>query len=165
VSKRRFASIRTSQILRVPHEFHATGHRYGEGMADAEPVLVSLSAPARRSLVDGLVCATGSGKRDSAARTVDADASDAEIADSLAEIAHADTGFVARTSNGTRALAVVAGTVAALCGEDIRAALASPDIAFLTALKPPAIEAVRTVLLAIETNTPDAVARSLDVLS
>ncbi|MFD0362152.1 hypothetical protein ACFQZZ_11950 [Nocardia sp. GCM10030253] len=136
-------------------------------MADGsgEPVLVSLTAPARRSLVEGLVRATGSGNRDSAARTVDVDVSDAEIADFLAEVAHADTGFIARTAHGDRALAIIAATVAALCGEDIRAALATPNIAFLTTLKPPAIEAVRTVLLAIETETPDAVTHSLAPLA
>jgi hypothetical protein len=136
-------------------------------MADGsgEPVLISLTAPARRSLAAGLVRAVGSGDRNLVARTVDVDVPDAEIADFLAEVAHADTGFIARTANGARALAIVAATVAALCGEDIRAALRTPDIAFLTALKPPAIEAFRTVLLAIETEEPDEVTRSLSPLA
>ncbi len=147
-------------------------------MADGshEPVLVSLMAPARRNLVDGLVRGTKPGNRDpasaedtvtqqnSGARSVDADLPDVEIADFLAEIAHSDAGFVARTSRGERALAIVAATAAALCGEDIRAALGTPDIAFLTSLKPPAIEAVRTVLLAIETDSPGEVGDSLAVL-
>ncbi|MFE7798486.1 hypothetical protein [Nocardia sp. NPDC057440] len=130
-------------------------------MADGsgEPVLVSLTAPARRSLVEGLV--RGSGPGDTAARIVDVDVADAEIADFLAEVAHADTGFIARTAHGDRALAIVAATAAALCGEDIRTALSTPDIAFLIALKPPAIEAVRSVLLAIETERTDEVTRAL----
>ncbi|MEV6428426.1 hypothetical protein [Nocardia sp. NPDC051463] len=136
-------------------------------MADGsgEPVLVSLTAPARRSLVTGLVCATGFGPGDTTARIVDVDVADAEIADFLAEVAHMDTGFIARTAHGDRALAIVAATAAALCGEDIRTALSSPNIAFLTALKPPAIEAVRSVLLAVETDTPDEVTRSLAPLA
>ncbi|WP_225730387.1 MULTISPECIES: hypothetical protein [unclassified Nocardia] len=142
-------------------------------MADGsnEPVLVSLSAPSRRSLIDGLVRAVAPG----AARVLDLDtASEPEIADFLAEIAHTDGGFVARIGVGTpqissaraaeRALAIIAATAAALCGDDIRTALRSPDIAFLTSLKPPAIEAVRTVLLAIETNDPGELAAGLAIL-
>ncbi|MFX0573359.1 hypothetical protein [Nocardia nepalensis] len=142
----------------------ADGVRAAHGVA-GEPVLLSLAAPtaARRSLDDGLVRAVGTGE--AGVRILDADAPDAEIADFLAEIAHSDGGFIARTSDGERALAIVAGTVAALCGEDIRAALAGPDIAFLTSLKPPAVEAARSVLLAIETDAPDDLAGTLSILS
>ncbi|QIS08042.1 hypothetical protein [Nocardia arthritidis] len=140
-------------------------------MADGsnEPVLVSLSAPSRRSLTDGLVRAVAPG----AARVLDLDtASESEIADFLAEIAHTDGGFVARVGvdqpsspqPAERALAIIAATAAALCGDDIRTALRSPDIAFLTSLKPPAIEAVRTVLLAIETDEPTELAAGLAIL-
>ncbi|NEW38294.1 hypothetical protein GV794_22535 [Nocardia cyriacigeorgica] len=124
----------------------------------SEPVLVALTVPARRSLVDGLVVAPGSAP---AGRVIDADAEDAEIADILAEAAHSDTGLIARTAVPDRALAMVAGTAAALCGEDIRTALTTPDIAFLTGLNPQAIEAVRGVLLAIETEYPDQLGRAL----
>lgn len=127
-------------------------------------MLVSLSAPARRSLVDGLVRPPGSGGAESVP-IIDADRPDRELADFFAEIAHTDTGFVARTDDGDRALAIVAATAAALCGEDIRAALERPDIAFLTALKPPAIEALRGVLLAIETDSPDTVTGALHILT
>ncbi|WP_330251353.1 hypothetical protein OG874_35195 [Nocardia sp. NBC_00565] len=142
----------------------ADGAHAGRGVA-GEPVLLSLTAPtaARRSLDDGLVRRVGAGE--AGARILDADASDAEIADFLAGAVHSDGGFVARTSDGERALAIVAGTVAALCGEDIRAALARPDIAFLTSLKPPAVEAARSVLLAIETDAPDDLAGTLSILS
>lgn len=144
--------------------------RYRDPVADAlptpdapghEPVLVTLSAPARRSLVAGLVRPH---TPDPAEPVLDADAADAEVAGFLAAIAHADTGYIARTADGARALAVVAATTAALCGEDIRTALEHPDVAFLTALKPPAVEAVRTVLLAIETDTPEPIRSSLAVL-
>ncbi|WP_327111364.1 hypothetical protein OHB12_25515 [Nocardia sp. NBC_01730] len=130
--------------------------------AAGEPVLVTLSAPARRSLVDDLVRGVGAG---AAAPILRLDAPDAEIADFLAGVAHADSGFVARTSSGERALAIVAATAAALCGDDIRAALSNPDVAFLTALKPPAVEAVRSVLLAIETEAADQVTSALSVLT
>ncbi len=124
-------------------------------------MLVSLSAPPRRSLSDGLVRNIGASP---AAPTLDLDAPDAEIAAFLAHAAHSDSGFVARTSAGDRAVAVVAATAAALCGEDIGTALRHPDIAFLTSLKPPAIEAVRSVLLAIETEALDQVNAALRVL-
>ncbi|MGW4632553.1 hypothetical protein [Nocardia sp. NPDC004415] len=114
---------------------------------DHEPVLVTLSTPARRSLVAGLLRPEGS-----TPDPVDVDIPDLDLAAFLAGIAHADHGFVARTTSGPRALAVVAGTVAALCGEDIPTALTTPDLAFLKGLKPPAIEATRTVLLGIETQ-------------
>ncbi|MFF3221328.1 hypothetical protein ACFYV7_00910 [Nocardia suismassiliense] len=127
-----------------------------------EPVLIALSAPARRSIVDDLVRVPTTGD---SAPILDADAPDADIADFLAAIVHTDTGFIARTSSGTRALAIVAATAAALCGEDIRTALSTPDTAFLNALKPPAVEALRTVLLAIETEHPDEVTHALAPLA
>lgn len=142
----------------------ADGAHSGHGSA-GEPVLLSLAAPtaARRSLDEGLVRRVGAGE--SEARILHADGPDADIADFLVEAAHSDGGFIARTADGERALAIVAGTVAALCGEDIRAALARPDIAFLTSLKPPAVEAARSVLLAIETDAPDDLAGTLSILS
>jgi len=124
-------------------------------------VLVTLSTPARRSLVAGLVRPHTPAP---AQPVLDADAGDAEVAGFLAAIAHGDTGYIARTADGARALAVVAATAAALCGEDIRTALDQPDIDFLTGLKPAAVEAVRTVLLAIETDRPDRVRDALSVL-
>ncbi|MFD8244150.1 hypothetical protein [Nocardia sp. NPDC059691] len=133
-----------------------------EGTEFAEPVLVTLSTPPRRSLVDGLVRNIGASP---AAPTLELDAPDTGIADFLAHVAHSDTGFVARTSSGERALAIVAATAAALCGEDIVAALCAPDIAFLTSLKPPAVEAVRSVLRAIETEAADRVNAALRVLN
>ncbi|MET8773656.1 hypothetical protein ABZV58_01390 [Nocardia sp. NPDC004654] len=125
-------------------------------------MLVTLSTPARRSLVDGLVRPVGSVPEVPA---LDAAAPDSEIADFLAAIAHSDTGFVARTDDGERAVAIVAATAAALCGEDIRDALVRPDIGFLTGLKPPAVEAVRGVLLAVETGASDQVRAALEVLA
>ncbi|WP_433197276.1 hypothetical protein ACQP1G_00555 [Nocardia sp. CA-107356] len=142
----------------------ADGVQAAHGVA-GEPVLLSLAVPtaARRSLNDGLVRSIGAAE--TGVRVLDADAPDTEIADFLAEIAHSEGGFIARTADGERALAIVAGTVAALCGEDIQAALAQPDIAFLTSLKPPAVEAARSVLLAIETDAPDDLAGTLSILS
>ncbi|MEV6320531.1 hypothetical protein AB0M45_04940 [Nocardia sp. NPDC051787] len=127
-----------------------------------EPVLVTLSTPPRRGLVDGLVRYLGAS---AAALILELDAPDSGIADFLAGVAHSDTGFVARTSSGQRAVAIVAATAAALCGDDIRTALSRPDIAFLSSLKPPAVEAVRSVLLAIETDDPDHVIDALRVLT
>ncbi|WP_238815654.1 hypothetical protein [Nocardia brasiliensis] len=123
---------------------------------------MALTAPARRSLVDGLVRAP---RAEATVPVLDADASDTAVAEFLAGIVHTDTGFIARTSSGERALAIVAATAAALCGEDIPTAIARPDLAFLTGLKPPAVEALRSVLLAIEADSPDALAEALRPLA
>ncbi|MFD4440639.1 hypothetical protein ACFWPK_12790 [Nocardia sp. NPDC058519] len=138
----------------MTHDDHGDDHS-----APAEPVLLNLSAPARRSLVADLV------RPDSSSPApVDVDIPDPDLTAFLAGIAHADHGFTARTTSGPRALAVVAGTVAALCGEDIPTALTTPDLPFLKSLKPAAIEATRTVLLAIETPNEQAITEALRVL-
>ncbi|MFE5475507.1 hypothetical protein ACFQ9R_07380 [Nocardia sp. NPDC056541] len=138
----------------MTHDDHGDDHS-----APAEPVLLNLSAPARRSLVADLVRPDGSSPA-----PVDVDIPDPDLTAFLAGIAHADHGFVARTTSGPRALAIVAGTVAALCGEDIPTALTTPDLPFLKSLKPAAIEATRTVLLSIETPDEQAITEALRVL-
>ncbi|MGV9674472.1 hypothetical protein ACWDSJ_04255 [Nocardia sp. NPDC003482] len=131
---------------------------------DSAPVPLTLGmSPSRPAdLVAGLVRPVSA---DPGVPVLDAAAPDADIAAFLARIAHADTGFVARADSGERALAVVAATVAALCGEDIRAALTGPDLDFLRSLHPEARAATRTVLLAVETGEPQAVAAGLAVLA
>ncbi|MFC9662577.1 hypothetical protein ACFVJ5_20270 [Nocardia sp. NPDC127606] len=138
----------------MTHDDHGDDHS-----APAEPVLLNLSAPARRSLVADLVRPDGSSPT-----PVDVDIPDPDLTAFLAGIAHADRGFVARTTSGPRALAIVAGTVAALCGDDIPTALTTPDLPFLKSLKPAAIEATRTVLLAIETPNQQEIAEALRIL-
>ncbi|MBF6173513.1 hypothetical protein [Nocardia blacklockiae] len=135
-----------------------------ESSSAAEPVLVPLSVPgvARASLVDGLVRATSAATQ---APLLDGNAPDEQVAAFLVGAAHTEIGFVARTSSAARALAIIAGTAAALCGEDIRAALRAPDVEFLRGLQPPAVQALREVLLAVESDTPDEVARGLRVLA
>jgi len=127
-------------------------------VADKEPVLVELTAPNRHSPIDGLVVVPGTipGKT-----VLDLSETDDRIADFLAMAAHSDEGFVARADDEHRALAVVAAAAAALCGADIRAALAEPDTAFLGGLSPQALGAVRTVLLGIETEQREDVDRHL----
>lgn len=83
------------------------------------------------------------------------------VADFLAVLAHADTGFVARAEDASQVLSLLAGTVAALRGDDVRQALARPEVDHLTGLSPDAIAAVREVLLGIE--VPDVV-RTVDRL-
>ncbi len=139
----------------MPHDSFASN--------PAEPVLVSLTVPVatRDSLVDDLVRPLSPAAD---APVLDADAADAEVAEFLVRAAHSEGGFVARTVSGERALGVLAATVAALCGEDIRCALTRPDLEFLRGLRPEAVTAVRTVLLAIESDTPQAVGAVLEVL-
>ncbi|NKY56257.1 hypothetical protein [Nocardia flavorosea] len=128
---------------------------------ESEPVLVELSVPKRvveRGLVDGLVVPAG---QFTGERRLDPALPDERIADFLAEAAHRPDGFVARAEGGAQALAVLAGTVAALCGEDIRKALNSPDTAFLAGLSNGAADAVREILLGIESDTPVETERAL----
>ncbi|GGL25554.1 hypothetical protein [Nocardia jinanensis] len=128
---------------------------------ESQPVLVELTVPKRaieRGLVDGLVVPTGTfaGKR-----MVEPALSDEGVADLLAEVAHSPDGFAARGETGARALAIVAATAAALCGEDIRAALRGPDIDFLKGLSSGAIDAVREMLLGIESDEPAVLENAL----
>lgn len=130
----------------------------------AEPVLVSLSVPPRTRAdpVEDLVRAPSANPQ---APVLDLDLPDERVAEFLVGVAHSDTGFIASTSSGPRAVAIVAATVAALCGEAIRTALTSPDIEFLRGLGAPAVQALREVLLAIETERPDTLTEALRVLS
>ncbi|MRH86226.1 hypothetical protein GFY24_01880 [Nocardia sp. SYP-A9097] len=138
----------------MPHDSHAP-----------EPVILQLSVPSKpgvQGITDGLVhrISADPGK----AEVLDLSLDDEAIAEFLVRIAHSDTGFLARTDSGERAVAIIAATVAALMGEDIPTALATPDLNFLRGLKPPAVEALRTVLLAIETDQ-DEVATALEALA
>ncbi|WP_216892121.1 hypothetical protein [Nocardia alni] len=138
----------------MPHDSSTPG--------PSEPVLVSLTVPVatRNSLVGELVRPLSA----PAAPVLDADTPDVEVAEFLVRAVHSEGGFVARTGSGERALGVIAATVAALCGEDIRRALTQPDLEFLRGLRPEAVAAARAVLLAIESEAPQAVEAALEVL-
>ncbi|AOW95164.1 hypothetical protein BFN03_17250 [Rhodococcus sp. WMMA185] len=87
-----------------------------------------------------------------------------ELADVLAVLAHSDVGFVARAQDSAEVLALLSGTVASLCGDDIRLALENPEPARLRALIPEAAEAVHHVLLGVEVPDPSLVGRELAAL-
>jgi prephenate dehydratase len=87
-----------------------------------------------------------------------------EVADFLAVLAHAPTGFVARARSADDVLAVLAATVAALRGDDVRAAWTYPDVAGLAGLRPAAATAVREVLLGVEVADVMGVAAGLAAL-
>jgi hypothetical protein len=128
---------------------------------ESQPVLVELTVPKRttdRGLVDGLVVPTGTF---AGVRMVEPALSDEGVADLLAEVAHSPDGFAARGDTATRALAILAATAAALCGDDIRTALRSPDTAFLSGLSDGAVDAVREVLLGIESDEPAEMEQAL----
>jgi hypothetical protein len=82
------------------------------------------------------------------------DAGDTEnrTADLLAVVAHSDTGFFAHVHRPDQILGVVAATVAALRGDDIRDAIRRPNIDALTSMHPEAAAATREVLLGIEVD-------------
>lgn len=154
--------------VKVPHDSPpASG-----ASASPEPVLLSLSVPtaAPAGLTDGLV--RGAEEQSGAEQSTEAPAPvldlslpDERIVEFLVGVAHSDTGFIAATTSGERAVAIVAATAAALCGEDIRAALTEPDIEFLRGLGTGAVQALRDVLLAVRTSEPDAVHAALRVLA
>ncbi|MEV0356041.1 hypothetical protein AB0H71_08250 [Nocardia sp. NPDC050697] len=127
-----------------------------------EPVLMSLQPPARRNLTDGLFREPG--PIPPGIRALGPEIPDAELADLIGTVVHTADGFIARAEHAGRALAILAATAAALCGEDVRRALATPDIAFLTGLNPQAVEAVRGVLLWIEAANPAELTAGLAAL-
>ncbi|MBJ8339864.1 hypothetical protein JGU71_13290 [Antrihabitans sp. YC3-6] len=83
---------------------------------------------------------------------IDLAAAPDRIADFLAVVAHADVGFFVRAAGGRDALSILAATVAALSGADVRSALAEPNVDGLLALHPDAAAAVRDILLGIEVD-------------
>lgn len=83
------------------------------------------------------------------------------VADFLAVLAHADTGYAARAGTAGEVIALLAATVAALSGFDVRGALATPDIDRLRTLSAEAAAALREILLTVEVPDTDAVARGL----
>ncbi|SUE16184.1 Uncharacterised protein [Rhodococcus gordoniae] len=86
------------------------------------------------------------------------------VADFLAVLAHTDTGYAARATGTDDVVALLAATVAALSGFDVRAALATPDVARLRRLVPEAAAAVREILLVVEVDETDGVVRDLEAL-
>lgn len=87
-----------------------------------------------------------------------------EASDALAFLVHAGRGFVASAPDGGGVLRVLAATVAALRGDDVRTAWAVPDPAWVTAVPDPAAEALRAVLVAVVVPDVDRVAAELAAL-
>jgi len=86
---------------------------------------------------------------------LDADVDAGQAADFLSLLAHTEVGFVARAADAAGVLQVVAATIAALRGDDVRTAWDAPELATLLAIPDPAARALREVLRSIE--VPDAV--------
>lgn len=96
-----------------------------------------------RPLTDGLLVA----EPGSPGPLVLSAAADAEAAaDVLAAAAHGDAGLVGLATDAAGVLRLLAGTVAALRGDDVRAAWARPDVVAVRAVPAPAAEALREVL-------------------
>ncbi|UZJ24582.1 hypothetical protein RHODO2019_15870 [Rhodococcus antarcticus] len=76
-----------------------------------------------------------------------ADVGPSEAADALAFLVHSGRGFAACADDGTGVLRVLAATVAALRGDDVRAAWSVPDPAWVALVPDPAAEALREVLV------------------
>lgn len=84
-----------------------------------------------------------------------ADIGPSEASDALAFLVHAGRGFAAAAENGAGVLRVLAATVAALRGDDVRAAWSVPDVAWVALVPEPAAQALREVL--VHVVVPDAV--------
>ena len=116
-----------------------------------EALTISLSAPRVVFTTLGLQRVVDAGHGVGLREDVPAD----EVADFMAVLAHTDVGFVARAADAAGVVQVLAATVAALRGDDVRAAWEIPDVAQLRAVPDPAARALREVLRSIE--VPDAV--------
>ena len=116
-----------------------------------EALTISLSAPRVVFTTLGLQRVVDAGHGVGLREDVTAD----EVADFMAVLAHTDVGFVARAADAAGVVQVLAATVAALRGDDVRAAWEIPDVAQLRAVPDPAARALREVLRSIE--VPDAV--------
>ncbi len=83
-------------------------------------------------------------------------------ADALSLAAHVAHGVYVVAETAEQVVAALAGVVASLRGDDVRAALAAPDVPALLRLHPDAVEATRSVLLGVEVPRPAAVIVDLE---
>ncbi|GAA4406913.1 hypothetical protein [Tsukamurella soli] len=117
------------------------------------PVELQLLGPAREplDLLDGLVVA----EPPEALQLHRFDGDVVALAEFLVWGVHDEgPGFAVAVDDGDAALAVLAGTVAALTGFDIPAAIAAPDVARLAGLNPMARDAVRERLRYLVASRP-----------
>ena len=82
-------------------------------------------------------------------------------ADALSLAAHGAHGVYVIAETADQVIAALAGVVASLRGDDVRDALATPDVPALLRLHPDAVEATRSVLLGVEVPHPAAVIADL----
>lgn len=83
-------------------------------------------------------------------------------ADALSLAAHVAHGVYVIAETADQVVAALAGVVASLRGDDVRDALAAPDVPALLRLHPDAVEATRSVLLGVEVPRPAAVIADLE---
>lgn len=113
----------------------------------------------RRPLIDGLLVSSSELPVELSGEVGPSEASDA-----LAFLVHSGRGFAASAPDGAGVLRVLAATVAALRGDDVRTAWAVPDPAWVTAVPDPAAEALRAVLVAVVVPDVDRAAAELAAL-
>lgn len=82
-------------------------------------------------------------------------------ADALSLAAHVAHGVYVIAETADQVVAALAGVVASLRGDDVRDALAVPDVPALLRLHPDAVEATRSVLLGVEVPRPAEVIADL----
>ncbi len=121
-----------------------------------------LGMPARESprpLLDGLLV-------ESCERPVElsAEIGPSEASDALAFLVHSGRGFAASAPDGAGVLRVLAATVAAMRGDDVRTAWSVPDPAWVAAVPAPAAEALREVLVAVVVPDVERAAAELAAL-
>lgn len=121
------------------------------------PLVLFIEPGAAHTLADAAALVVAAGQ----SAGLVAGRSDEEIADFLAVVTHSMTGFVLRAAGADDVVRLLAATVASMRGDDVRAALARPDLAGLLALNDEAAATVREILLGIAVADPRGVALEL----
>lgn len=121
------------------------------------PLLQFIEPDAQHRLSDSATIAADAGR----SVGLVAGRSDEEIADFLAVLTHSMVGFILRADGADDVIRLLAATVASMRGDDVRAALAEPNLRGLIDLNDEAAAMVREILLGIEVADPAGVAQAL----
>ena len=127
------------------------------GLRTPAPLVLFIDPDAAHGLADCAALAVGAGQ---SVGLVEG-RSNEEIADFLAVLTHSMVGFVLRAADADEVVRLLAGTVASMRGDDVRAALAQPNLQGLIDLNDEAAATVREILLGIEVADPVGVAQEL----
>lgn len=140
-------------------------------VVDVAPGLDAVAAIHGGAAADGIAAAgaAGAGSAASADAGPDPAQSTAHLADLLVVATHAGVGFgsglVPRCADASQVWALLAGAVAAMTGDDVRAAIAAPDPAAIVGLSRSAREAIRDVVTCVLVPRGQAAAITTDLMT